>query len=84
MWTLTKNLRLIGRGFPPIHSRTPPSEHLAAPTIICPKCQSRPVLNELRAMTNGSCYPCWMGEGPPVQRDPVPAEKPNRTRSRKR
>lgn len=42
-------------------SPTPSSEVLADPVVLCPLCNSRRVLAELRRITGGLCYPCWEG-----------------------
>jgi hypothetical protein len=52
--------RRIGKAGQPALSSQPTSETLADPTIICPRCMVRPVLRELREMTGGLCYPCWI------------------------
>jgi hypothetical protein len=51
--------RLIGCGFPPRHSEPPPETIIATPRVLCPNCGQRPVLAELRAITEGTCWPCW-------------------------
>jgi hypothetical protein len=51
--------RLIENGFPPCPTAIPPASILATPLPICPRCSSRPVLSELRAITDGLCYGCW-------------------------
>ena len=45
-------------GHAPQHSPRPPVSILADPPVICPRCQSRRVLRELRSMTRGLCWDC--------------------------
>jgi hypothetical protein len=52
--------RLIGNGYPPIPPTIPDSRIVATPKVICPCCQSGVVLPELRRMTGGRCYECWL------------------------
>ena len=40
----------------------PPAEILADATIRCPRCTSGRVLRELRSMTGGVCWKCWLIE----------------------
>ena len=52
--------RLIGNDVPPIKPTVPGPRILATPKVICPCCGKVPVLPELRGMTGGRCYPCWI------------------------
>jgi hypothetical protein len=54
---------LIGNGFPPIPPTIPAASILATPAIPCPACGLRPVLPELRRLTDGRCYECWVAQG---------------------
>jgi TubC N-terminal docking domain len=58
--------RLIGYGFPPCPTTIPPDSIRATPLAVCPRCSSRPVLPELRAMTGGLCWTCWTTNSPPA------------------
>jgi hypothetical protein len=55
--------RLCDNGFPAITPKMPPPSILAAPRVLCPRCNRRAVLQELRTLTNGQCYECAVGEG---------------------
>jgi len=60
-----RSRRLIGRGFPSTPSAEPPPSILASTRISCPACGQRPVLPELRRLTNGTCFDCWRGGAQP-------------------
>jgi len=52
--------RIVGCGFPPWLSPPPDPRIIAAPVPICPRCWSDRVLPELRTMTGGICWDCWV------------------------
>jgi hypothetical protein len=58
-WGNGPTRRLVGNGFPPHPPSTVSNAILADPTVLCPRCRSRPVLAELRELTGSLCYPCW-------------------------
>jgi len=62
-WGRSGPRRLCGNGFPAILTNNPPPEILATPLVLCPQCNQRLVLRELRELTGGRCYECAIGEG---------------------
>jgi hypothetical protein len=53
--------RLIGNGYPPVAPTVPAAEILVEPAIICSCCRNGIVVPELRKLTHGRCYVCWVG-----------------------
>lgn len=60
--------RLIGNGFPSIPTTIPPDSIVAKPRAVCKVCDQGTVLPELRELTGGSCYRCWMQSNSPAAR----------------
>jgi len=56
---VAKRHRLIGNDYPPRLSEQPPAAILAMPAEICPRCNRRRILRELRGITDGKCWSCW-------------------------
>lgn len=50
--------RLIGNGFPPVPTKSPPADTLDDPVMMCRQCCKVPVLPAVPGCERGLCYYC--------------------------
>ena len=55
---------LIGRGHETLPPSKVPDELKAKPYTVCPRCGRIPVMPELRQITAGICWPCFVQTNP--------------------
>lgn len=59
-WGSASSRRLIGVAYPARQPEQVPTAILASPLARCPSCGTGVVLPELRSITGGKCYGCWL------------------------